>query len=345
MTLSIFLAPNSSRDTYAVYISYGVNETAAETPTESKFDLLYVVPNRTALASASEMSAEDRKELTKTIFMPPDVHLGNGTYIIGVKLISKWCSRDKDAWTVSLLLDSTRRMNLTNYNSSYTITMYVSKCQYWDEKQFIWSSVGCQVGVVDLGGGRVPLLDLGRTVDNEQIHGMSLYAFDHLRQWFLCSTEYDRLQNGLQEIPETARERGGVQYGDHHSRSVHHRSNLGATPRQTRSRQSEFCSPFDLNQQQAGVTSLSSVGLLTSHSRMNKYQCCVINDCLLSVDSSTPDGQSADWYVPLSGHSAHRCGQRSWDNIQCQSSDVRRISRQWRTEAIGWEESSKFERS
>jgi polycystin 1L2 len=37
-------------------------------------------------------------------------------------------------------------MNLTEYNSSYTINMYVSKCQYWDEKRYVWSSDGCQVG-------------------------------------------------------------------------------------------------------------------------------------------------------------------------------------------------------
>ncbi|CAF3623851.1 unnamed protein product [Rotaria sp. Silwood1] len=37
-------------------------------------------------------------------------------------------------------------MNLTEYNSSYTINMYVSKCQYWDEKRILWSSDGCEVG-------------------------------------------------------------------------------------------------------------------------------------------------------------------------------------------------------
>lgn len=89
MTLSIYISPNSSRDTYAVYISYGVNETAVESPSESKFDLLYVLPNRTLLASASDMSAVDREELARTIFMPPQTHFGKGTYIIGVKLISK----------------------------------------------------------------------------------------------------------------------------------------------------------------------------------------------------------------------------------------------------------------
>jgi hypothetical protein len=42
-------------------------------------------------------------------------------------------------------------MNLTEYNSSYTVNMYVSKCQYWDEKKFLWSSDGCQVNkILDL---------------------------------------------------------------------------------------------------------------------------------------------------------------------------------------------------
>jgi hypothetical protein len=36
-------------------------------------------------------------------------------------------------------------MNLTEYNSSYTLNMYVSKCQYWNEKRFAWSSDGCEV--------------------------------------------------------------------------------------------------------------------------------------------------------------------------------------------------------
>jgi hypothetical protein len=90
MTLSIYVSPNfSPMDTYAVYVSYGANETLLEPPTESKFDLLFVLPNRTAVASASDVNFDDEYELRHTIFMPPSVHLGNGTYIFGVKLVSK----------------------------------------------------------------------------------------------------------------------------------------------------------------------------------------------------------------------------------------------------------------
>ncbi len=67
MTLSIFIYPNlSPMDTYAVYVSYGSNETTLD------------------------MNFEDEDELRHTIFMPSNVHLGNGTYIFGVKLISKF---------------------------------------------------------------------------------------------------------------------------------------------------------------------------------------------------------------------------------------------------------------
>ena len=93
MTLSIYVAPNfSPTDTYAVYVSYGINESLLEPPTESKFDLLFVVPNATLLASNPDVNLDDEYELKHTIFMPPDVHLGNGTYIFGVKLISKYCA-------------------------------------------------------------------------------------------------------------------------------------------------------------------------------------------------------------------------------------------------------------
>ncbi|CAF0835622.1 unnamed protein product [Adineta ricciae] len=127
MTLSIYVAPNfSPMDNYAVYVSFGENETLLEPPTESKFDMLFVLPNRTALG---DVSLEDEHEIRHTIFMPPNVHKGNGTYIFGVKL-----------------LNASTSMNLTEYNSSYIVNMYVSKCQYWDEKRFIWSSDGCQVG-------------------------------------------------------------------------------------------------------------------------------------------------------------------------------------------------------
>ena len=90
MALSVYVSPNSSpMDIYAVYVSFGINETILEPPTESKFDLLYVIPNETILASTSDINPDDEYELRHTIFMPPNVHLGNGTYIFGVKLISK----------------------------------------------------------------------------------------------------------------------------------------------------------------------------------------------------------------------------------------------------------------
>jgi len=148
MTLSIYVAPNGSpMDTYAVYVSYGINETLLEPPTESKFDLLFVLPNKTALPSTSDVNLDDEYELRHTIFMPPSVHLGNGTYIFGVKLVSKYLSyRTKTLMmTINGFLDTSTRMNLTEYNSSYTVNMYVSKCQYWDEKRFVWSSDGCEV--------------------------------------------------------------------------------------------------------------------------------------------------------------------------------------------------------
>ncbi|CAF2607106.1 unnamed protein product [Rotaria sp. Silwood2] len=130
MTLSVYISPNlSPMDIYAVYVSFGTNETALESPTESKFDLLFIVPNSTTLASTSDINLDDEYELRHTIFMPPNVHLGNGTYIFGIKLIHP-----------------NTTMNLTEYNSSYTINMYVSKCQYWDEKRVLWSSDGCEVG-------------------------------------------------------------------------------------------------------------------------------------------------------------------------------------------------------
>ncbi|CAF0748743.1 unnamed protein product [Adineta steineri] len=127
MTLSIYISSDSSPlDMYGIYVSYGINETLLEPPTESKFDLLFVLPN---ITTTSDMNSDDEYELKHTILMPPNVHLGNGTYIFGVKL-----------------LNTSTNMNITEYNSSYTINMYVSKCQYWDEKRFTWSSDGCEVG-------------------------------------------------------------------------------------------------------------------------------------------------------------------------------------------------------
>jgi hypothetical protein len=94
MTLSVYVSPNfSPNDTYGVYVSFGTNETLLEPPTESKFDLLFVLPNKTALSSTSDINSDDQYELRHTIFMPPDVHHGNGTYIFGVKLIRKYFSK------------------------------------------------------------------------------------------------------------------------------------------------------------------------------------------------------------------------------------------------------------
>ena len=90
MTLSISVIPSSSdMDMFAVYVSYGMNETLLEPPTESKFDILFLLPNDTVLTSAANVNVEDEEELRHTIFMPPNIHFGNGTYIFGVKLISK----------------------------------------------------------------------------------------------------------------------------------------------------------------------------------------------------------------------------------------------------------------
>jgi hypothetical protein len=137
-------------DTYAVYVAYGINETILEPPTESKFDLLFVLPNKTALASATDINQEDEYELKHTILMPPGVHLGNGTYIFGVKLISKYFSKSEHHLMSRYILDASTTMNLTEYNSSYTVNMYVSKCQYWDDKRFVWSSDGCEVNKISL---------------------------------------------------------------------------------------------------------------------------------------------------------------------------------------------------
>lgn len=91
MTLSIYIFPNfSPMDTYAIYISHNTNESLLEPPTETKFDLLFVVPNKTAIDSAAEVNPDDEFELRHTVFMPPGVHRGNGTYIVGVRLISKF---------------------------------------------------------------------------------------------------------------------------------------------------------------------------------------------------------------------------------------------------------------
>lgn len=87
-TLSVSLLPDSSSsDIYAVYVSFGTNETILELPTESKFDFVFVLPNDSI--SITDTNFEDEYEIRHTIFMPPSVHLGNGTYVFGVKILSE----------------------------------------------------------------------------------------------------------------------------------------------------------------------------------------------------------------------------------------------------------------
>jgi hypothetical protein len=87
MTLSVYVSSSSLLDdTFAVYVSFAENETLLELPTETKFDLLFIVPNATTTTSDN---IDVDNELRHTIFLPPEVHLGNGTYIFGVKLISR----------------------------------------------------------------------------------------------------------------------------------------------------------------------------------------------------------------------------------------------------------------
>ena len=74
-------------DTYVVYISYETNDTLLEPPTESKFDLFFILPNQTNVASLADVNVDDEYELQHTIFILPGVHLGNGT----IKLFSKYC--------------------------------------------------------------------------------------------------------------------------------------------------------------------------------------------------------------------------------------------------------------
>ena len=142
MTLSVYVASNSSSiDTYAIYVSFASNESLIVPPTESAFDLLFLSPNLTANGNR-----QADEELSHTIFLPPQVHLGNGTYIFGIKLISECRGETIDRCDRRVRsLDSSSATNLTEYNSSYSINMYVSKCQYWNEKDFRWSSDGCEV--------------------------------------------------------------------------------------------------------------------------------------------------------------------------------------------------------
>ena len=126
MTLSVHVAPTeaTARDTYAVYVSYGMNESTIVPPTESNFDFVFYLPN-----TMSNSSVDDEDELQYTIFMSPTVHRGNGTYIFGVRRILK---------------------DLRENNSTYRIGMYVSGCQYWNEQKYIWSQDGCQVMIISL---------------------------------------------------------------------------------------------------------------------------------------------------------------------------------------------------
>ena len=93
MALSFYVAPNSSfTDTYAIYVSFDTNETSLEPPTEFKFDLLFVSPNRT-------LASDNAEELQQTIFIPPSVHFGNGTYMFGIKLISEFSTKSMRFFT------------------------------------------------------------------------------------------------------------------------------------------------------------------------------------------------------------------------------------------------------
>ena len=106
MALSLYVTPSSPRDTYAVYVAFGPNETTLESPIENRFDYLFMVPNLTLSTSITEMSADEQNELQHTIFMPPHVHRGNGTYIFGVKLISRIDQRAKSSDDVTRMTDS-----------------------------------------------------------------------------------------------------------------------------------------------------------------------------------------------------------------------------------------------
>ncbi|CAF0819785.1 unnamed protein product, partial [Didymodactylos carnosus] len=125
MALSVYIKPSSSIDSYVLYVSYG-NDTV-EPPTDSKFDFIYTLPNNNSI-SANYNNCE---ELKYTIFMPPSVHYGNGTYIFGVRL--------------NRLVNITDQMKYS-YNSSYIVSIYASGCQYWDEQRLVWSKEGCQIG-------------------------------------------------------------------------------------------------------------------------------------------------------------------------------------------------------
>ena len=86
MTLSVHISPieSTALDTYTIYVSYGTNESSVELPTELKFDFVFFLPNM--MTNANE---DDQNELQYTIFMPPSLHRGNGTYIFGIKRTRK----------------------------------------------------------------------------------------------------------------------------------------------------------------------------------------------------------------------------------------------------------------
>ena len=69
MTLSIHVVPHKTTEMFAVYVSYGINETMAEAPLESKFDFLFVVPNRTISFGDADLNVEDREEVQHTVFL------------------------------------------------------------------------------------------------------------------------------------------------------------------------------------------------------------------------------------------------------------------------------------
>ena len=126
-------------------------------------------------------------------------------------------------------LDTSTTMNLTEYHSSYTINMYVSKCQYWNEKKYVWSSDGCEVKLFFIDFILSIYRDsiyIGWIIDNVEINGMSLYSFDHVRKWFLCSTEYNWLQNSVYEIQKITWKCRCVQYSNCYFRYIYYRSNL-----------------------------------------------------------------------------------------------------------------------
>ena len=71
-------------DTYGINVSFGTNKSTIKFPTESKFSLPFVLPNKTNSASTTDTNLDDEYELRHTILMPPNIHLGYGAYIYSV---------------------------------------------------------------------------------------------------------------------------------------------------------------------------------------------------------------------------------------------------------------------